>query len=315
MSSTTIHKLLVTGSTGLVGSRFVDLNKKDFSIVTLGRRNTDVCINLISEAEVSKAILSSDADALINFAAYTNVDQAEEEKGDTKGEVYALNTLLPFWLARSCQNSGKKLYHISTDYVFDGKKQDRPYTEEDTPHPVNSWYSITKYKGELEVLNTFKKKEEGTIVRISYPYSGVYERKLDIARSVIKRLGLKESYLGITDQKIKPTSVDDIASGLNLLLKRGTTGIFHIAGNFSPKGYITPFNFALKIAEIFKLDQTLIKPISFAEFSNTRIATRPQHTWLNTTKIGTIGLTCPSTDEALNRLKKQIREQLKNRPS
>lgn len=305
MSKKNFSKLLVTGSTGLVGSRFTDLFKDKFSIKTLGRNNVDIQINLTSEKEVFQAVSSSDADALINFAAFTNVDGAEAEKGDKSGEVYTMNTLLPYWLAKSCEATGKMLYHISTDYVFDGKNN-HPYTEEDTPHPVNSWYSITKYKGELEVANAFRKKNSFAVVRISYPYSGLYERKLDIARTVIKRLSVKESYAGISDQKIKPTSVDDIAYALDILLKHKASGIFHVAGNFSPAIYTSPLNFALKIAGVFELDSSLIKPILFSEFSKTRIAPRPQHTWLDTTKLEKLGFCSTQIDQALIRFKKQF---------
>ncbi len=306
MSAKNIHTLLITGSTGLVGSRFVELFKNNFSIVTIGRSNVDNQIDLTSKEEVFRTIQSSDADAVINFAAYTNVDEAEKEKGDTKGEVYTINTLLPFWLAKSCQTSGKKLYHISTDYVFDGKQTNRSYTEEDIPKPVDCWYSITKYEGEIGVANGFKKQENFSIIRISYPYSGVYKRKLDVARAIIERLVRKESYFGITDQKVKPTSVDDIANALNLLLKKRVYGIFHIAGNFSPNEYITPYDFALKIAETFELDSSLIKPITFLEFSKERITPRPQHTWLDTTKIESLGFSITNTNQALNRLRQQF---------
>lgn len=306
MSTKNIHKLLVTGSTGLVGSRFVELFKNKFSITTIGRNNVDIKINLTSENEVFKTTASSDADAVINFVAFTNVDGAESEKGKKSGEVYTLNALLPLWLAQACKKSGKSLYHISTDYVFDGKKQDCPYTEKDTPKPVDSWYSITKYRGELNVAKGFKDEEDFAIIRVSYPYSGVYERKLDIARIVVSRLSQEQSYLGITDQKVKPTSVDDIANALSLLLKKRGFGIFHVAGNFSPNEYITPYKFAVKIAEIFELDSSLITPVTFFEFSKERKAPRPQHTWLDTTKIESFGLNVTHIDEALKRFKNQM---------
>src|SRR3990172_3424356 len=134
-----ISKLLVTGASGLVGSKFVDAFKDRFFISTIGRNDADIKINLTSEDEVLKTTISSDADAVINFAAFTNVDRAEHEKGDRLGEVYKLNVLLPLWLSRSCKKSGKSLYHISTDYVFNGEQDNKPYSEEDLPRPVDSW--------------------------------------------------------------------------------------------------------------------------------------------------------------------------------
>lgn len=301
-----IFKLLVTGASGLVGSRFVDAFKDKFFISTIGRNNADIRINLTSEPEVFKATLSSAVDAVINFAAFTNVDGAESEKGKKSGEVYTLNALLPLWLAKACKESGKRLYHISTDYVFNGSQEDRPYTEEDTPKPVNSWYSMTKYYGEQNILSTSDHESNFAIIRISYPYSGVYKRKLDIARAVVETLTSKQQYFGISDQKIKPTSVDDIALALRFLLENNATGIYHVAGNFSPQKYITPFQFAQKIANVMNLDSSLIKPISFLSLSKKRVAPRPQHTWIDTTKIESLGMKFTSMDAALNRFKQSF---------
>lgn len=303
MSARTIHKLLITGSTGLVGSRFVQLFKNQFSIVTLGRKDADLQINLRSKEEVTRSIASSDAKVIINFAAYTNVDGAEKENNNKDGEVYILNTMLPLWLIKSCNASGKILYHISTDYVFDGKQNDRPYTEEDIPTPVNSWYAKTKYYGEESILNS---SGNYSIIRISYPYSGLHKRKLDIARAVVEKIKNKEIYLGIEDQKIKPTSVDDIAYALRYLLEKGATGIYHVAGNYSPQTYITPYQFAQKIANIMNLDSSLVKPISFLSLSKKRVARRPQHTWLDTGKIEAFGLRITPINEALKRFMSQM---------
>lgn len=298
-----MKKILVAGSTGLVGSRFVEAARKNFSVLTLGRSNVDLKVNLLNKTEVLKAVQVSDADLVINFAAYTNVDGAEEEKGDKEGEVYALNALLPLWLAQSCQSSGKIFFHISTDYVFDGKKGDSPYTEENIPRPVNSWYAKTKYYGEENIL---KSSGNNAIARISYPYSGAYKQKLDIARVVVEKLKNKEPYFGIKDQKIKPTSVDDIAKAVIFLLNKNATGIYHVAGNYSPKTYVTPYQFAQKIARVMNLDISLIKGVSFQDLSKKRIAPRPQHTWLSTNKIESLGFQITNIDEALKRFSNQL---------
>lgn len=298
-----MKKILVAGSTGLVGSGFVELVKNNFSVITIGRNNVDIKINLTQKEEVLKTIQLSDAEAIINFAAFTNVDKAEDEKGDKKGEVYTMNALLPLWLTQSCRDSGKTFFHISTDYVFDGKQDTHPYTEEDTRTPVNSWYAMTKYYGEENIL---KSSGNNAIIRISYPYSGAYKRKLDIARAVVEKLKNKEPYFGIEDQKIKPTSVDDIAQALSFLIEKRTTGIYHVAGNYSPQQYITPYQFAQNIARAMALDLSLIKPISFAKLSKKRLAPRPQHTWLDTGKIEAFGLRITPINEALKRFMNQM---------
>lgn len=306
MSAKDTHKLLVIGSTGLVGSRFVDIRKDKFSITTCGRENTDIYVDLLSKENIKQVIESSNCNTVVNFAAYTNVDKAETEKGDKKGEVYTLNALLPLWLTQSCISSGKTFFHISTDYVFDGKKDTRPYTEEDIPTPVNSWYAITKYYGEENILNSPGNETNCAIVRISYPYSGVYRRKLDIARAVVEKLKNKEPYFGIEDQKIKPTSVDDIAQALFFLIGKHATGIYHVAGNYLPQQYTTPYHFAQNIARVMTLDLSLIKPISFVQLSKKRLTIRPQHTWLDTGKIEAFGLRITPINEALKRFMNQM---------
>ena len=306
MKPKAIHKLLVTGSTGLVGSRFLQLSKEIFEITTIGRENVDLILNLLSEKEVGEIISSSDADAVINFAAFTNVDGAEKEKGNKQSIVFILNSNLPLWIAKACQKSDKLFFHISTDYVFNGVQESRPYTEEDRPQPVNSWYAQTKFFGEENILNIDSNKNHCAIIRISYPYSGVYERKLDIARTVVEKIKNGDDYFGIYDQKIKPTSVDDISMALTFLINKKATGIYHIAGNFNPKDYITPYEFAQNIAEILDLGKGMIRPISFIERSKKRIAPRPQHTWLSTKKIESLGFKITNMKASLARFKNQL---------
>lgn len=306
-----LSKLLITGASGLVGSNFVHTVKDKFKISTIGRDNVDIKIDLTSKNEVLKTVTSSDADLVINFAAYTNVDGAENEKNDKNGEVYKINSMMPLWLAEACKNSEKTLYHISTDYVFDGKQHNRAYNEDDKTSPVDSWYGLTKYYGEENILNTFHKSGDFVILRISYPYSGIYQRKLDIARVVLDKLKNGEQYFGISDQKIKPTSVDDITKALIFLVEKQAKGIYHVAGNFSPQAYIAPIEFAQKIAGVMNLDSSLISAISFQELSKKRLAPRPQDTWLSTNKIESLGFCFTNIDDALDRFKQQIESVVK----
>lgn len=305
MSASPALKLLVTGGTGLVGSAFVENFKDKFIISSIGRTNVSLKVNLTSEEEVRNAVFSSDAEAVINFAAFTAVDRAESEKGDKSGEVYMLNALLPLWLSKACKKSGKSLYHISTDYVFDGRRNDRPYTEEDLPKPVDSWYAITKFFGEINIQKCFEGKGRFAIIRISYPYSATFERKLDFARVIIEKLSKGENYFGSTDQKIKPTSVVDIARALELILEKKAYGIYNVAGKYS-KGYISPYDFAKKVAAIMKLNTSLIKPISFIELSRNRVAPRPQNTWIDTTKIENLGIDITNFEKSLERFQQQF---------
>lgn len=280
---------LVLGSTGLVGSAFTHLYQQ--TAITAGRNNCNLKLDLTIRGQISRVILKTRADTVINFAAYTNADGAEEQKGDYQGSAYLLNTKVPIWLAKACRQYNRHFIHISTDYVFDGRQDNRPYLETDLAEPLGSWYSQTKRLGEIGVEKHFKGEKGWTIIRISFPYTDYYERKLDIARIVIDKLKKGQIYYGVTDAKIKPTHVNEISRAVNLVASKAVSGIYHVAGDW-PGGFTTPYDFAQKIAREHRLDDSLIKPTKFKDFLKTRTAPRPQHTWLDTQKIKSLGSLC-----------------------
>lgn len=292
-------KILVIGSTGLVGSYFAEKCKDKFEILTAGLENCDFEINLLNKEQIDSVIKKVDATDVINFAAFTNVGEAEKEKNNLDGIVYKLNVLAPMYLAETCLESGKKLYHISTDYVFNGKQADRPYKETDIPNPLG-WYAKTKYEGELKVqeilLNDF------TIFRIALPFNGLYTQKLDIARAVIERLKNNQEYSGITDHKITPSNVLDIADGISLIIEKEKTGIYHLVSRYE-KRFTSAFEFANKIAKKFNLEKTLIKPVTFSEYFKEKTAITPQNTWLDTTKIESLGMKFLTEEESQENFK------------
>ena len=214
----TNKRYLVLGSTGLVGSAFSNLYRK--SIITAGRNNCDYKFDLTAKDQIEEIIGRAPADVVINFAAYTNVDEAEKQKGSLKSPPYILNVKSPVWLAKACRQYHKHFIHISTDYVFDGKQENRPYSETDPAKPVNSWYCQTKRLGEIGVEKTFGKDIGWAIIRISFPYANYYKRKLDIARTVVDKLKNEQVYYGVTDEKIKPTHVNEISRAVNLIASK-----------------------------------------------------------------------------------------------
>lgn len=264
-------KLLILGGSGLVGSRFIEL-AEDYNIAAPTHDELD----LLDFKKLEDYLLTSDANIILNFAAFTNVDAAEEDKDNEEGSVYKLNVALPDILANHCASNGKKLIHISTDYVFDGTKQ-TPYVEEDMPNPLN-WYGKTKMLGEEAV-----KFSEGSwlIVRPEMPYSSHFEKKLDIARVFIKMLKEGKEINGVSDQKITPVYVDHLVFGLLKLIESDSTGIYHLASTDST----TPYDLALMIAEKFSLDKSLIKSVPIADYNKTRPAIRPQNTYLDVSKF------------------------------
>lgn len=238
-------KIAITGSTGLVGSRIQELLYKDFSFIPLLQSHVDTTDAKSVEDFVDK----NNFDIMLHLAGYTNVDLAEKER-ELCEKINVGGTKNVF---RAAKKKGKKFIYISTDFVFDGKKP--PFYEDSQPNPIG-WYAKTKFEGEKIV------GDDGMIVRISYPYRALFEKKKDLVRGIKSHLENGNKLTMLTDVMITPTFIDDIAHALNHLLVNFSSEIFHIVGSES----YTPYEIALKIAGTFKLDKSLIGKTTYDEF-------------------------------------------------
>lgn len=262
-------KILVFGGSGLVGSRFVSLFSKQFEIIAPSHSEVD----LLNLGQIKKNIQEVKPDQILYAAAYTNVDKAEEESG----VCYKLNTDAVKIVAVEAKDLNIPLHYLSTDYVFDGTKVNEPYSEDDKPNPL-SVYARSKYEGEIAVLES---NSINSILRIIMPFSAVFEKKSDIVRTFLSKLKSNEKIAAISDQKINPIFVDDLASAIALILEKQRSGIYHLGATT----FTTPLKFASLIADKFNLDKSLITAMSFEEFSNARAALRPQFSWLDAAKF------------------------------
>ncbi len=268
-----MKKVLIFGGSGLVGSKFIDLYSQHFEIAA-----PDVSeIDILNKDKVSKAIEQLKPDSIINFAAYTDVEGAESQKGDKNGICFRINALGAKNVAESARDFGKQLIHISTEYVFDGTKSESPYTEEDKPNPIN-WYGQTKYFAEQFVLESGC---QTALVRICMPFSPFYEFKKDVARFFLQELKMGKQIKAVEDQRITPTLVSDIAAALKILILSGTNGLYHVSSTDS----VTPLEFAKTIAETFHLDYLLIGPVGFDEYNKNKTAKLLKFSWLNPTRF------------------------------
>lgn len=287
--------IVIFGGEGMVGSRFITLHSGSFEIIAPTIAELD-----FTDFEKTKNFLESkNPSVVINFAAITNVEASEEEKGNREGLTYKVNSLAVKNLAQVCKEQDYHLIHISTDYVFDGTRTS-PYTEEDNPNPIN-WYGETKYLGEKFI----KDVDVGhTIVRIEMPFSAHFELKKDIARIFLNMLQNSQKIKAITDSDITPVLVDDIANALKLLIEKKPTGIYHVVSTSTT----TPFKFAKKIAETFGLDENLVKETTFNEYNRNKKAKLLRHSWLDSSKfVKEFGEGILHTiDESLELFKKQV---------
>lgn len=298
-----MEKILIFGGSGLVGSRFIEKYGQDFKIESPTVDEVDI----LNKSQVQKRAEHFSPEIIINFAAFTNVEAAEEQSGNKDGICYQINTLGAKNIAEVAKQLDKRVIHISTEYVFDGTKQDSPYTENDEPNPIN-WYGATKLFGEEFVLESLCKS---TIVRISMPFSSFYKEKKDIARFFLEELRTGKQLRAIEDQRVCPTFVGDIADALKELVISDSLGLFHVSSTDS----VTPLEFAKNIAEVFKLDSSLISPISLDEYNQRKAAKLLKYSWLNPTKFERMfgDQTLHSVEEGLGLFKKEIDSKEENR--
>lgn len=270
-----MKKVLVFGGSGLVGSKFIELNSQTFAI----KSPLVIEADILDKDQVRKLAQEFNPDTVINFAAYTQVEDAESQKGDKEGSCYLINAIGAGNVAEICKEFDKKLIHISTEYVFDGKKSENSYVEEDKPNPLN-WYGQTKYFGEQFILQSgcFAK-----IIRICMPFSAFYELKKDIARFFLEQLRNGAEITAVNDQKITPTYVADIAYALKVVIEieADKQDIYHVCST----NFTTPYEFARLIANKFSVDTGLVKPVSFDEYNKGKKAKLLKNSWLNPAKF------------------------------
>jgi dTDP-4-dehydrorhamnose reductase len=302
-------KILATGLTGLVGSRFTELLDEVYEFEHLSLSNgTDI----LDKNAVLEKISSSDADTVIHMAAKTNVDgcQADKERdkellgfGNAEEKEEAFREEKTAWginvfgtqnVIEACQKTNKKIVYVSTDFVFDGTK--RSYLEDDRPNPIN-WYAKTKYEGEKLIQNSGL---DYIITRIAYPYRSLFKRN-DFVRVLIEKLGKREKLNMVWDHIMVPTFIDDIVNALDILIRTEQKGMFHVVGSQK----ISPYEVALKISRQFDLDESLISKISRNEYFAGK-APRPFCLYLKNDKISKLGIEMSTFDKGLIEIKNQI---------
>ncbi|MFQ6068742.1 MAG: dTDP-4-dehydrorhamnose reductase [Candidatus Bathyarchaeia archaeon] len=268
-----MEKVLVTGASGLLGSKIVDKAEKKYIVypthATRPLFPNSLEMNITSESEVEHVFSQVEPDVVIHTAAETNVDKCEENKNHAL-KVNAEGTKN---LAKACKQVNAKIVYISTDYVFDGEKG--LYTEEDEPNPVN-YYGLTKLMGEkyvTELCGNF------VILRTSVLY-GVHPEKPNFTMWVITALKEKKPLTIVKDHYNSPTFAANFAEVILEIVNKRLEGVYHTAGSER----ISRYEFALKIAEAFNFNSSLIKPIKMSELKAWK-AKRPKDSSLCVDKI------------------------------
>lgn len=275
--------ILITGCNGQLGNEMQLLEKENPQHTYF---NTDVAeLDITDQTAVEDFVGRNNIDGIVNCAAYTAVDKAE----DNKELCTTLNTVAPTYLAAAIEKRGGWLVQVSTDYVFDGTHH-TPYVETDTPSP-DSVYGSTKLAGELGVTKFCKR---AMIIRTAWLYSTFGN---NFVKTMI-RLGREREELGVVfDQIGTPTYAADLAKAIMTAINKGIVpGVYH----FSNEGVTSWYDFTKAIHRVAGIKSCHVRPLHTAEYPAK--ANRPAYSVLDKTKIKqTYGIEIPHWEEALGK--------------
>lgn len=272
----------MTGGSGMVGTRIIELLSDKFEFIPLSIENLDIT----KKDSVHSYLKNLSFDLILHLAAYTNVAGAETEKE----KAYLINETGTQNLFEVAQSAKKQFIYISTDFVFDGVNP--PYVEKSVPNPI-SVYGASKYAGENVV------GKNGMIVRFSYPYRSSFGIKKDIFRTLKSLLEAGKPLSMVNDSLMVPTFIDDIAQGLGYLMNNYSQEIFHLVG----KDAMSPFTLAKTIANVLHLNESLVGATTYEQYFANR-AKGPRYSDIRSEK-NTFCL-MHTFEEGLRIIKKQL---------
>ena len=282
--------ILLTGCNGQLGNE-IQLLEKDYGQHRFF--NTDVAeLDITNQLAVADFVGRNEIDGIINCAAYTAVDKAE----DNKELCTTLNTVAPAYLAAAVEKRGGWIVQVSTDYVFNGKAH-KPYVETDTPSP-DSVYGSTKLAGELGVQKFCKR---AMVIRTAWLYSTFGN---NFVKTMI-RLGKERAELGVVfDQIGTPTYAGDLAKAIMTAVEKGTKpGVYH----FSNEGVTSWYDFTKAIHRIAGITTCKVRPIHTSEYPTP--ANRPHFSVLDKTKIKeTYDMEIPYWEESLQKCIEKLKD-------
>ncbi len=273
--------ILITGCNGQLGNEMQLLEKENPQHTYF---NTDVAeLDITNQQAIETFVAENAIDGIVNCAAYTAVDKAE----DNEALCQLLNAEAPAYLVHAIGKRSGWMIQISTDYVFDGTNH-TPYTEDEDTCP-NSVYGKTKLVGEMNVQ---KLCERSMIIRTAWLYSTFGN---NFVKTMI-RLGKEKPELGVIfDQIGTPTYARDLARVIMTAINKGIVpGIYH----FSNEGVISWYDFTKAIHRLAGITSCHVRPLHTAEYPTP--ATRPHYSVLDKTKIKqTYGIEVPYWEESL----------------
>ncbi|MEX0602734.1 MAG: SDR family oxidoreductase [Bacteroidota bacterium] len=297
-----MKRILICGSNGLLGQRLALMleGHTEYEVLHTSRNRSFVFdhrlfdytqLDIARKGDVKSLVSSFHPHVILNAAGATNVDWCESHRE----EAWAVNVVGVEHLIEAARKVGAHLVNVSTDYVFDGKAG--PYSEDDRVHPI-SYYGKTKLAGENALRSS---GIPYAICRTIVLYGSAIGANTCFPLWVVNSLKKQLRIRCVTDQISNPTYVADLALAMVRIMELGRQGVFHICGSER----ISRYDFALRAAEIFGCDTSLIDPITSAELS--QAAPRPLVTGFITLKAeAELGYKPMNATQGLTLLKREL---------
>ena len=287
-------KILVIGANGQLGKdTVIELKNRNIETITSDiAGEVDFNLDFTNEEETIKLVKDVNPNAIINCAAWTAVDAAEDE--ENKNKVYALNVIGVSNLVKASKEVDCKLMHISTDYVFDGKGEE-PWKPDDKNYSPLCYYGETKLQGELEVAQL----DKYFIVRIAWLFGG----PISFVNTMLKVGKNHDEVRVVNDQIGTPTYSKDLARLLVDMIQTDKYGYYHATNE---GGYISWYEFCVEIYRQANMSTKVI-PVSTSEYGLSK-AVRPFNSRLDKSKLSDNGFArLPEWKDALNRYLESIK--------
>lgn len=298
-----MQTILVTGSNGLLGQKLTDRlrGSENFRLIasSLGpdrypEKSGYVyqAMDVTNESDVRDIVAAYKPDAIIHTAAMTNVDACEKDREGCR----RLNVDAVKYLVSAAGETGARLVHLSTDFVFNGKEG--PYAEEDAPDPL-SYYGWSKLESEKLIQASLI---DSAILRTIIVYGVVKDGSRSNIVLWAKGALEKGEPLNVVDDQFRmPTLAEDLAEACVLAAAGSAKGIYHVCG----KDYMSILELVQRVARFFGLDASLIQPISARALN--QAAERPARTGFILDKaVKELGYRPHSFEEGLEIVKKQL---------
>lgn len=287
--------ILVTGADGQLGRalrRATDASRDRYLFTDAAE------LDVTDREAVRRAVTEGRIDAIVNCAAYTDVDRAERDEAAAE----RLNAAAAGYLAAAAAERGVVLIHLSTDYVFGGAAEHTPRTECDPVAPLGV-YGRTKRRGEEAVLASGCRH---LILRTAWLYG---ECGRNFVRTMLARMAAGADLKVVFDQVGTPTYAGDLAAAIHRIVEErlfeGRDGIYH----YTDEGVCSWYDFARRIAELGGYDPRCVRPCRTAEYP--AAAPRPAYSVLDKSKFRrTFGAEIPYWSDSLRTCIENLRKEL-----